>query len=342
MKVDREKARLYDLSSQQVAEIVAGAMRGLELKPYRTDTGEVDLVLLFRKSDRLDPDALRQLPIVTPRGERAALDALAELSLGEVPGRVQRDDRQVALSIEFGTAKGTTSEEARKQVERTLEGLQLPPGYQWGFGRAFDDEQESMRVMLQNMLLAVACIYLVMAALFESVLAPTAIISGILFSFVGVYWFFLVSGTDFSFMAMIGMLVLMGVVVNNGIVLIDHVNQLRAGGLERRQALVQGSCDRLRPILMTAATTLLGMVPLAIEKAGSVGHGAPPYFPMARAVIGGLLFATVVSLIVLPTIYVALEDAGEWGRRILRRAQEWPALRLGRRTAASGSVDGPT
>jgi hydrophobic/amphiphilic exporter-1 (mainly G- bacteria), HAE1 family len=195
-------------------------------------------------------------------------------------------------------------------------------------------------VMLQNMLLAVACIYLVMAALFESVLAPSAIISGILFSFVGVYWFFLATGTEFSFMAMIGMLVLMGVVVNNGIVLIDHVNQLRAGGLERRQALIQGSCDRLRPILMTAATTLLGMVPLAIEKTATGGYGAPPYFPMARAVIGGLLFATVVSLIVLPTIYVALEDAGEWGRRALRRAQEWPRPKLSRRTVASGPTDG--
>ncbi|MGQ0619791.1 MAG: efflux RND transporter permease subunit [Panacagrimonas sp.] len=326
VRVDRDKARLYELSSQQVAELVAGAMRGVELRPYRTDTGEVDLVLMFRLADRLDLDALRQLPIVTPRGERVALTALAELSLGEVPGRVEREDRQVSLTIDFGTAGKLTSSESRQQIERTLGAMQFPPGYGWGFGRAFDDEQENMQVMLQNMILAVACIYLVMAALFESVLAPTAIISGILFSFVGVYWFFLATGTDFSFMAMIGMLVLMGVVVNNGIVLVDHVNQLRARGMPREQALIEGSRDRLRPILMTAATTILGMVPLAIESVSVGGNGAPPYHPMARAVIGGLLFSTGVSLIVLPTIYLALEDLGEWSRRVLHRAQSWRGL----------------
>lgn len=338
VRVDRDKARLYGLSSQQVADVVAGAMRGLELRPYRTGTGEVDLVLMFRTEDRLDLDALRQLPLITPGGERVALAALAELSLGEVAGRVEREDRQVSLTIEFGTAERVTAVEARKQIERVLGAMQFPPGYGWGFGRAFDDEQESMKVMVQNMVLAVACIYLVMAALFESVLAPSAILSGILFSFVGVWWFFLATGTDFSFMAMIGMLVLMGVVVNNGIVLVDHVNQLRAAGMVREQALIEGSRDRLRPILMTAATTILGMVPLAIESVSAGGHGAPPYHPMARAVIGGLLFATVVSLIVLPTIYLALEDLGDWGRRVLHRARSWRALWAG--SHSEGADDG--
>ncbi|MEW6168868.1 MAG: efflux RND transporter permease subunit [Pseudomonadota bacterium] len=351
VRVDRDKARLYGLSSQQVAEVVAGAMRGVPLRPYRTATGEVDLLLELRREDRLDLDALRQLPIVTAltppsacadgpplsqaardasaacggnqaRGERVALSALAELSIGDVPGMIQREDRHAALSIEFGTQEGVTAEDARRRVSKTLQGIQLPPGYSWGYGRAFDDEQESMQTMLQNMLLAVACIYIVMAALFESVLAPSAIITGILFSYVGVYWFFLATGTDFSFMAMIGMLVLMGVVVNNGIVLVDHVNQLRAAGMERKAAVVKGSRDRLRPILMTAATTVLGMVPLALGET-TIGGEGPAYYPMARAVIGGLVFATGVSLLVLPTIYLALEDLGQWGRRALHRARTW-------------------
>ncbi|MEQ1439281.1 efflux RND transporter permease subunit [Fontimonas sp. SYSU GA230001] len=322
VRVDRDKARLYGLSSQQVAEVVAGAMRGVELKPYRTPTGEVELLLQFRRADRLDLDALRSLPIVTPGGERVALSALAELSIGDVPGAIRRENRHAALSIEFSTRDGITSEDARKNVDRTLAELQLPPGYSWGYGQAFDDEQESMQVMVQNMLLAIACIYIVMAALFESLLAPTAIITGILFSFIGVYWFFFATGTAFSFMALIGMLVLMGVVVNNGIVLIDHVNQLRAEGLERTRAIVKGSRDRLRPILMTAATTVLGMVPLALGDTAIGGEG-PAYYPMARAIIGGLVFSTAVSLLVLPTIYLALEDLGHWGRRVLQRARDW-------------------
>ncbi len=326
VRVDRDKARLYGLSSQEVAEVVAGAMRGVPLKPYRTSTGEVELLLQFRLKDRLDLDALRALPIITPSGERVALTALAELSIGDVPGMIRRADRHAALAIEFGTAEGQTSEDARKRVSEALAGVQLPPGYSWGFGRAFSDEAESMKTMMQNMLLAIACIYIVMAVLFESVLAPSAIITGILFSFVGAYWFFFATGTDFSFMAMIGMLVLMGIVVNNGIVLVDHVNQLRATGLPRETAVVKGSRDRLRPILMTAATTVLGMVPLALGDT-SIGGEGPAYYPMARAIIGGLVFATFVSLLMLPTIYLALEDLGQWGRRALHRARNWWPLR---------------
>jgi HAE1 family hydrophobic/amphiphilic exporter-1 len=323
VKVDREKARLYGLSSQQVAEVVAGAMRGSPLRSFRTPSGEVEMILELRREDRTDIDALRQLPLLTSTGQRIALDAVAELSIGDVPGDIRREDRRTALSIQFGTAEKFTADDARKRVTEVMQQLQLPAGYSWGFGQAFDDDQEAQNTMGLNMLLAVACIYIVMAALFESILAPTAIITGIFFSFVGVFWFFLFTGTTVSFMAMIGMLVLMGVVVNNGIVLIDHVHQLREQGLPRERALIQGSRDRLRPILMTAGSTVLAMIPLAMGQT-TIGGDGPPYFPMARAVIGGLAFATVISLVVLPTIYVSLEDVGHWGRRAFRRATGQP------------------
>jgi HAE1 family hydrophobic/amphiphilic exporter-1 len=323
VKVDREKARLYGLSSQQVAEVVAGAMRGSPLRPFRTSSGEVEMILELRREDRTDIDALRQLPLVTATGQRIALDAVAELSIGDVPGDIRREDRRTALKIQFGTAEKVTAEDARKLVTDFMNLLELPPGYSWGFGKAFDDDQDAQNTMGINMLLALACIYIVMAALFESVLAPSAIITGIFFSFIGVFWFFLITGTTVSFMAMIGMLVLMGVVVNNGIVLIDHVHQLREQGLPRERALIQGSRDRLRPILMTAGSTILAMIPLAVGQT-TIGGDGPPYFPMARAVIGGLAFATVVSLLVLPTIYVSLEDVGHWGRRVFRRAAGRP------------------
>jgi hydrophobic/amphiphilic exporter-1 (mainly G- bacteria), HAE1 family len=323
VRVDRDKARLYGLSSQEVAEVVAGAMRGSPLRPYRTAEGEVEMRLELRREDRTDIDALRQLPLLTATGQRISLDTVAELSIGDVPGDIQREDRRTALKIQFGTADKVTAEDARQRVTQFMEQLQLPAGYSWGFGQAFDDDQEALKTMQINMLLALACIYIVMAALFESVLAPSAIITGIFFSFIGVFWFFFASGTTFSFMAMIGMLVLMGVVVNNGIVLIDHVHQLRDAGLTRERALVQGSRDRLRPILMTAGSTILAMIPLAVGQT-TVGGNGPPYFPMARAVIGGPLFATLVSLVVLPTIYVSLEDVGHWGRRVFRRAAGVP------------------
>ncbi|MDP9142009.1 MAG: efflux RND transporter permease subunit [Pseudomonadota bacterium] len=323
VRVDRIRARAQGLSSQDVAETVAAAMRGTQLKPFRTSTGEVDLLLQFRPEDRTDLDALMSLPIQSADGRRVTLGTVADLSIGEVPSQIQRENRRTAMAINFGTAEGVTPEDAKKQVDAVLDAMAFPAGYGWGYGQAFDDEAESMNVMLTNMLLALACIYIVMAALFESVLAPTAIITGIIFSFIGVYWFFFITGTTFSFMAMIGMLVLMGVVVNNGIVLIDHVHQLREAGMARERALIEGSRDRLRPILMTAASTILAMIPIALSET-AVGGDGPPYYPMARAVIGGLAFATVVSLLVLPTLYLAIEDLGNWGTRQMRKARGTP------------------
>lgn len=319
VRVDRDRARKQGLSSQQVAEVVAGAMRGTELRPFRRSDGEVDMVLQFRKADRLDLSALKALPLLTPSGKRISLDTVADLSIGDVPSSIRRQERRTALQVNFATADGVTPEDARQRVDKVMEQLSFPPGYGWGFGEAFNEDAEQMHMMLVNMLLALACIYLIMAALFESVMAPASIMTCIVFSFIGVYWFFMLTGTTFSFMAMIGMLVLMGVVVNNGIVLIDYVHQLRAQGMPRDEALLVGSRDRLRPILMTAATTVLGLVPLALSDT-SVGGDGPAYFPLARAVIGGLTFSTIVSLLMLPTIYTNLDDLAHWWARVRARA----------------------
>jgi HAE1 family hydrophobic/amphiphilic exporter-1 len=178
-----------------------------------------------------------------------------------------------------------------------------------------------MNTMLINMLLALALIYFVMAALFESLLFPTAIWTQIIFAVVGVFWFFFITRTKMSIMGMIGILILIGVVVNNGIVLIDHVNQLRERGLERETAIIQGAKHRMRPILMTASTTILSLVPLSIVKTSIGGEGGPPYFPMARAIVGGLTFSTIITLLFLPTIYILLDDARQWATRIRAMAR---------------------
>ena len=196
-----------------------------------------------------------------------------------------------------------------------MEQMRLPPGYDWKFGGGFDDEQEAMQKMLFNILLAIAIIYIVLAAQFESLIYPASMVCTILFSVIGVFWFFLITGTTFTLMAMIGILILIGVVVNNGIVLIDHVNQLRLSGLSREEALIRAGGERLRPILMTVGTTVLGLTPLCIGTT-QIGGDGPPYFPMARAIVGGLLFSTFVSLVLLPTIYSWLDIVRHWPRRL--------------------------
>ncbi len=167
--------------------------------------------------------------------------------------------------------------------------------------------------MLINFLLALALVYIVMASLFESLIHPLAIIMAIPFAMVGVFWFLLITGTPFNIMAQIGLLILMGVVVNNGIVLIDRVHQLRESGLPREEAILKACDDRLRPILMTAGTTILGMVPMAIGSGGIFGGY---YYPLARAVIGGLTASTILTLIILPFVYTLFDNFALWLRRV--------------------------
>jgi HAE1 family hydrophobic/amphiphilic exporter-1 len=144
--------------------------------------------------------------------------------------------------------------------------------------------------------------------------------SGVLFSVFGVFWLFWLTGTEFNIMAFIGILVLMGVVVNNGIVMIEHINNLRRRGLSRTEALVEGSRERLRPILMTMGTAILAMVPIAMTTT-QIGGDGPPYYPMARAIAGGLAFSTIVSLLFLPTIYAMLDDLRNGSKKLAARAK---------------------
>ena len=309
--VDRDRALLRGLSTQAVAANVAVALRGQNLRQFRAADGEISVRLTYDADDSQTLDQLAALSLYTPSGERVTLSAIAELRVVRSPMAIEREQRKTAVAIDAGLGKDVTMDKVRPEIEKVMNSIQLPAGYSWGFGRGVEQDDETGNIMLTNMMLALMLIYLVMAALFESLLSPFVIIWTIFFSIVGVFWFFTLSQTTFSFMAMIGILVLMGVVVNNGVVLIDHVNQLRAKGMPRDEALRRGARDRLRPILMTTASTLLGLIPLAIGDT-QIGGDGPPYFPMARAIIGGLLFSTIASLVFLPTIFCWYEGLGRW------------------------------
>lgn len=321
VRVDRERAARYGLNAQEVAEFVAIALRGRELSEYRAAEGEVPVTLRFREEDSRDIEQLLTLRMATEAGEEVPVGAVADITRTRGPVTVRRQDRQTALGIQ-AALDDVTMDEARERIQKLMDGLTLPPGYSWKFGRGFDEGQEVQVKMIVNIGLAILLIFLVMAALFESLLYPLAIVTTIIFSFVGVFWFFLLTGTTFSLMAMIGLLILIGVVVNNGIVYVDRMNQLRHQGMPRVEAIVQAGQDRLRPILMTVSTTVLGMVPLSLGTTQLGGEG-PAYFPMARAIAGGLMFSTVISLLVLPGIYLMLDDLRLWARDRVAEAAGW-------------------
>ena len=228
------------------------------------------------------------MSLYTPDGRRITLGAVASFRVGYAPDTINRTDRQTAVVLSANLEKDVSLEDIKPTVESLMEEFRLPPGYSWKFGRGFERQDETQQMMATNILLGIACIFLVMAALFESLLFPFSIILGsILFSVFGVFLFFAATGTTFSFMASIGIMILIGVVVNNGIVLVDQINNLRQLGYSRNDAIVQSGRDRLRPILMTVATTIGGLAPLAVSTT-QIGGDGPPYFPMARAIIGGL------------------------------------------------------
>jgi len=318
VRVDRQRAIRNGLSSEQVARAISVAMRGERLNEFRGPEGELSMRLAFHGGDRQSAAQLANLPLVNDRGERVSLSTVADFQTVAGPANVFRFNRRTSLNVTM-SLEDRSMGEARAAISAMMEQVALPPGYGWSFGQAFQQENEAMTQMVFNMLLAIALIFIVMAALFESTLFPASIVTSILFSFIGVFWFFFLTGTEMSLMAMIGMLVLMGIVVNNGIVLIDHVNNLRRRGMARDEAVIQAGRDRLRPILMTAATTILAMIPLALGQT-RIGGDGPPYFPMARAVIGGLAFSTVVSLVVVPFVYVLLDRLRAWTRTVLARA----------------------
>lgn len=317
--VDRQRAQNFGLSSEQIAGMVSNTMRGMNLRRVRGQNGEIDVVLAMQDSDRQTLDDLKDLPINIGNDQTVKLASLADLKIRQGPRTIQRQDRRTSLGVTINLEE-TNMEEARGKIAKVMDQINYPAGYGWSYGRSFDDDQEAMDEMVINMLLAMFLIYLVMASLFESVLFPSSIITSIFFGIIGVLWFFFLTGTTFSFMAMIGILILMGIVVNNGIVLIDHISQLRNEGYSRTDAIIKGGRDRMRPILMTAGTTVLGLIPLCIGTT-QIGGDGPPYFPMARAIVGGLTFSTVITLVILPSIYIILDDIKRWSARILHRSR---------------------
>lgn len=320
--IDRTRAANVGLSAQAIAQAVSVAMRGENLRDFRGENGEIAVRLAFRESDKQSIEQLADLPLYTSDGRRITLGTVASLRVGQSPDIIRRTDRQTAVILSANLEEDVSAEDVRPRVNSLMDQIELPPGYSWKEGRGFERQDETADMMLTNIILGVACIFLVMAALFESLILPFSIILGsIVFSIFGVFLFFAVTGTTFSFMAMIGIMILIGVVVNNGIVLVDHINNLRQEGVSRDKAIVIAGRDRLRPILMTVATTIVGLAPLAMSTT-QVGGDGPPYFPMARAIIGGLAFSTVVSLLVVPALYVYFDSLAAWGRKVMRTARQ--------------------
>jgi HAE1 family hydrophobic/amphiphilic exporter-1 len=303
VEVDREKASRYGVSPMTLARSVAFGFRGSMLRDIRIDGREVAVQAAFEEADRRDVDRLDAFPVWGETGT-VPLAAVSERTVRRGFGEIRREDRRTSLGVTI-SMKGEGLEGAGDAIRAAMGAVELPRGYGWNLGRRFEDLEEQDEARQWALVLSICFVFLLMGMLFESFWLPLSVLFSIPFAFAGVYWMLWATRTTFEVMAGIGLVILVGIVVKNAIVLVDRVQQLRVAGMERDLAVVTGGRERLRPILMTAATTLVGLIPMAVGDTGLVGI---PYYPLGRAVIGGLIASTALSLVLVPVLYTWLDD----------------------------------
>jgi hydrophobic/amphiphilic exporter-1 (mainly G- bacteria), HAE1 family len=317
VRVDRRAAERQGLTSQQVAQAIAGGLRGSVATQFRSGDREVDVLLQLRDEDRLSIGMLGNMAIGSADGGNVPLATVADIQVVGGPQSIRRENRQTTVTVTGEIASFANRDEVIAEVQEVMAGVQLPAGYRWDLGRQWGEEQEQFGDMMSAGALALILIYILLAAIFESLLLPLIIYFSIFFAIPGLGLIFLLTGASFSILSFLGILITVGIVVNNSIVMIDLVNQLRDRGMERTEALLTGCTARLRPVLMTSLTTLIGLIPMAFMS--TAGMGAM-FAPIGQAVIGGLTTSTLLTLTLTPTLYAWLDDVGIWLSSVRARA----------------------
>ena len=314
-----EQAGQFGVTAQNLARSISVALAGVQMRRGLDQGGwEDNIHLEFEDRENIQLEDLKRLPIFVPGGGTVALEAVADVRFRPALGGIRRENRETAATVEFDLRQ-IAPMEARQRVESVMRNFEMPTGYRWEMGRDFDYEAEQFRDMLIMIGAAILLVYMLMGALFESALFPSAVLFSIAYSAVGVMLFLWATDTPLTQMAMVGMVLLAGIVVNNGIVLLNRVFQLMRDGRTREEAIVQAGRDRLRPILMTAATTVAGLLPLAVGDV-RIGGSGESYMPMARSIIGGLTFATAVTLLLTPLLFVHFDNLKRGARVFWRSA----------------------
>jgi HAE1 family hydrophobic/amphiphilic exporter-1 len=329
LAVDRDALTRYGLDASSVGGSLAFAMRGFDLPELWDNGRDVNVKARFREDDRDDLETLLDFPVYAADGTPVPIRAITSAEVTRGWGSIHRDQRRTGLTVQVDLAEGVETDVAFGVIEATLNEFQFPRGYGWEQGNKFLEQQQSDDAQQLALILSVVLVFLLMGVLFESFILPLSVITTIPMALLGVYWTLYFTGTPLDLMAGIGLIVLIGVVVNNGIVLVDLVTRLRHEGVERTQALIQAGRRRMRPILMTAMTTFFGLLPMALGRSTFIDI---PYAPLGRVVAGGLATATLLTLFFVPLLYTLLDDMRAASRRWFAFA--WPR-RATEREAAS-------
>lgn len=312
--IKRREAISLGLSPLEIAATLRTAYKGTEVTSFNTDEGDFAVLMVLEEEDRNDPAKFGSIFFINQAGTKIPLENLVEIREGKGPLAIQHQKRARMIKISASLTGERPLNRVMNELERKMESLGPPPvGIELNYAGSGNEMGESFSSMMLALLFAVVLVYMVMASQFESLLHPFIVMFSIPFAIIGLVIAHLITGTTFSLMSFVGAILLVGIVVNNAIVLIDYMNQLQKRGMSLVGAIIRGGKTRLKPILMTTLTTLLALLPMSL----GIGTGAELRAPMGRAVVGGLATSTMITLILIPTIYYFFESRVK--KRELRR-----------------------
>ncbi len=310
VSVDRAKASSLGLPVSEIAETLETAIGGTRASLYREEGDEYDILVRLREEDRLSLSQVSQVPLTLPDGRTIPAESVVFMRRQEGPTQISRADQQRMIEV-TGTIADRDLGSIVGELKTAIAAMNIPLDYELRFGGEYEEQQESFQQMTFAAILALVLVYMVMAAQFESLRDPFIILFSIPLAGIGVVAMLIFTETTFNMQGFLGLIVLVGIVVNNAIVLVDYANLLRREhNYSLREAVVTAGTRRLRPILMTTVTTVLGLTPMAL----GLGEGGEMQAPMARVVIGGLTTSTLITLVFIPVVYFTLEGWSEKAR----------------------------
>jgi HAE1 family hydrophobic/amphiphilic exporter-1 len=307
VSVDRIKASTMGLNVSDIADAMETAVGGRRTSMYRQQGDEFNILVRLQERDRLKLSQVGKIPLTTPVGETIPAESVVHMRRQEGPVSIDRADQERIITVS-GTLADRDLGAVMRDLDAALQQIPRPAGYEFKYGGEYEEQQENFRELTFAAILALILVYMVMASQFESLRYPFIILFSIPLAAIGVVGILVLTHTTFNMQGFLGIIVLVGIVVNNAIILIDYINQLRReSGYDLRDAVITACTRRLRPILMTTITTVLGLVPMAL----GIGEGAELQAPLARVIVGGLTTSTLITLVVIPLIYTLLEERTE-------------------------------
>jgi len=301
MDFDRTKLALNGLNSTTAASAFSAAMSGTVASLYREDGEEYNIRVRYAPQFRTSVEDMENIAVTTPTGASVMMKELGTVVEGLVPPTIERKDRSRLITVTGIVAKGAALSEAVEATQRILDQTPIPSTLSTVIAGDYEDQQEMFGQMLMLIILMILLVYMVMASQFESLMAPFVIMFSVPFALVGVMLGLRIHGLALGVMSIIGVIILIGIVVKNGIVLIDYTILCRERGMNIRDASTTAAKSRLRPILMTTLTTVLGMLPMAV----GTGEGSEMWRSLGITVCWGLTVSTLITLVLIPTVYCA-------------------------------------